>query len=319
MIRVESVSKRYGAVQALDGLSFHVEPGGVVGFLGANGAGKSTLMRILLGLVQPDAGRVRVCGADPVADPVTVRGRVGYLPETNPLYPELRVEEFLRYRARLKGVGRRRLAAAVGAVLEDCRLADVRRRLVGELSKGYRQRVGLAESLLGETDLLILDEPMVGLDPNQLREIRRLIHRLGESKTVFLSTHVLHDVEELCREVIILHHGRLLAVDSPGRLCAMSSRARVLVIEAPAYDGLAGALRALPDVLSLEETPNAGEGLGTFRLRMRRGGDVRLQVLRLFTERGWLLREMRVEPVRLEEIFAELTGRDFAVAGEGRR
>jgi ABC-2 type transport system ATP-binding protein len=307
IIEVEKLVKDYGPYRALDGVSFRVEEGGVVGFLGVNGAGKSTLMRILAGYLAPSAGAARVAGIDVVADPVGAKRRLGYLPEHNPLYPELRVGEFLQYRARLKGLDRRARRERIGAALSRCWLEDVADRVIGQLSKGYRQRVGLAECLLSPGPLLILDEPTVGLDPNQVRETRRLIGEIGAERTVFLSTHILSEVELLCREVLIIHEGRLVATDTPQALCERSPRARVLVVETTRAEGVAEALQGLPEVTRATRDPGGGT-VQRFRLECPAGREARLAVLRLFVERGWNLQDLRPEPVRLEDIFAEITG-----------
>ena len=207
-IELRQLVKCYGKRRALDDLTVTVASGGVVGFLGVNGAGKSTTMRILAGYLAPTSGTATVCGIDVAADSLAVRECVGYLPENNPLYPEMRVTEYLRFRARLKGVSRGARAGAVERVVRSCRLDDASGRLIGQLSKGYRQRVGLADCLLTEAPLLILDEPMAGLDPNQARQTRQLIAEIGRTRTVFLSTHALGDVESICREAVSLPHGR---------------------------------------------------------------------------------------------------------------
>ncbi|MFW5857391.1 MAG: ATP-binding cassette domain-containing protein [Planctomycetota bacterium] len=314
IIDVRELCKFYGPHRALDQVTFAVDPGGVVGFLGVNGAGKSTLMRILAGFLQPTSGSACVNGLDVAVDPLTVKRNIGYLPETNPLYPELRVHEFLHYRARLRGLGRARRAAAVGRVVERCWLTEVADRVIGQLSKGYRQRVGLAECLLSEGPLLILDEPTVGLDPNQVRATRSLVAEIAAERTVFLSTHILHEAGLLCREVIIIHGGRILTVDTPQALCAKSRRPRSLTVEAAPNPDLAEALRETAGVASVEEAGRTPEGHARLRVACAAGADARLKVLGLFVERGWQLHDLRPEPVRLEDIFAEVTGQAAAPA-----
>ena len=210
MIDVEHLVKRFSGFAAVDGISFHVPRGQIVGFLGPNGAGKTTTMRILTGFFPPTSGSLRIDGLDAVRDSLAVRRRIGYLPESNPLYTDMRVVEYLDYRARLKGVvERRRRHERVGHVVDRCGLASMRRRLIGQLSKGYRQRVGIADSLVHDPPVLILDEPTVGLDPSQIREIRDLVRDLGQSHTVMLSTHILQEVEMVCDRVMILFAGKI--------------------------------------------------------------------------------------------------------------
>ena len=308
MIRVQNLEKYYGRHPALRGVSFHVERGGVVGFLGVNGAGKSTLMRILVGFIPPSAGVARVCGYDVAEARMEARRRVAYLPEGNPLYPELRVEEFLRYRARLKGLSRRDCSRAVGRSLDRCGLAGSGRRIIAQLSKGYRQRVGLAECLLTDAELLILDEPTVGLDPNQVRETRAMIAGIGAERTVFLSSHILHEVELLCRKVLIVHEGRLVAEDTPENLRARSHRGRALLVRTTAEVSALSGLERLDGVSAAADCGISADGTRLFRVEGTGDRDLQPAILRLFAERNWPLREMQQEPVRLEDIFAEITG-----------
>ncbi len=214
MIEVSNLTKRYHDLLAVDGISFKVDKGEAMGFLGPNGAGKTTTMRILTGALPATSGKVEVAGYEVFEDPMEVKRRVGYMPEVPPLYDELTTTAFLRFVARLKGVARTRLAGEVDRVVTTCGLAEGYRRLIGNPSKGYRQRVGLAQALLGEPEVLILDEPTIGLDPNQIVEIRALIRTLAESHTVILSTHILPEVVQVCRRVVIIHRGRLVADDT---------------------------------------------------------------------------------------------------------
>ncbi|HNR98656.1 MAG TPA: ATP-binding cassette domain-containing protein [Planctomycetota bacterium] len=222
MIEVEGLRKRYGRAVALDGISFRVNAGEVAGFVGLNGAGKTTAMRILCGFMPRDAGAVTVGGIDVGKDSLGARRLLGYLPEGVPLYPEMRVEEFLRYRAGLKGLGGARARGAVARVLASCDIADVSRRIVGQLSKGYRQRVGIADALLVDPPYLVLDEPTVGLDPLQVRRLRDLLKTIGASRTIIFSTHILAEVEVVCDTVIVIHRGRIIA---RGRIPDLIARA----------------------------------------------------------------------------------------------
>lgn len=302
MIEAIELSKSYGSHQAVKGVSFFVEEGKTVGFLGGNGAGKSTTMRMLTGFIRPTSGLARINGIDVNERPLEARRNLGYLPENTPLYPDMRVREFLSYRAKLKQIPRAARPQAIGQVLEACWLEEVRERLIGHLSKGYRQRVGLADCLLGDPKLLILDEPTVGLDPNQVRQTRQLIRQIGEKRTIFLSTHILHEVELACEEVLIIHQGELVARGRTKELCASYDgprhlRLRLTCREESPLEGL-GKVRGIVDIC-----PDA-EGGG---LELTCEGDPRREISRLAGERGWLVEEMTLEPVRLEEIFSRLT------------
>src|SRR5689334_2149019 len=224
MIEVENLTKRYAGRTAVSGISFTVNRGEIVGLLGPNGAGKSTTMRILSCFLPATSGTVRVGGRDVFHDSTEVRRRIGYMPENNPLHGEMRVREYLKFRARLKGLGRQRSRERVDVVMEQCGLTDVSKRIIGQLSKGYKQRVGLADALVHEPDLIILDEPTAGLDPNQIRSVRQLIKDLAGKHTVLLSTHILPEVEMTCNRVLILHEGRVLADDTPRNLEKLMSK-----------------------------------------------------------------------------------------------
>src|SRR5271156_5926913 len=213
MIEVSNLTKRYAGRTAVSDISFSVARGEIVGLLGPNGAGKSTTMRILSCFMPATSGAARVAGFDVFHQSDEVRRRIGFMPENNPLYPEMRVREYLKFRARLKGLGWRRSRERVDTVMEQCGLTDVQKRIIGQLSKGYRQRVGLADALVHEPELIILDEPTIGLDPNQIRSVRQLIKQLGRHHTVLISTHILPEVEMTCGRVLILHEGRILAAD----------------------------------------------------------------------------------------------------------
>jgi ABC-2 type transport system ATP-binding protein len=226
LIDVSTLTKRFGSFTALDGVSFHVPGGSVTGFLGLNGAGKSTTLRILSCFLPPTSGSVRICGLDTVRDSLAVRKRIGYLPETVPLYPELRVGEYLRYRGRLKGLPARAVGNAVEEAAERCRIRDVIARPIGTLSKGYRQRVGLADAIVHRPEVLILDEPTSGLDPAQRVFVRELIGEIGKERTVFLSTHIIPEVEAACDSVVVIHRGRIRATSS---LSDLGARARTVL------------------------------------------------------------------------------------------
>jgi ABC-2 type transport system ATP-binding protein len=309
MIRVEHLTKRYGRTVAVQDLSFEVARGEIVGLLGPNGAGKTTTMRILSGYLPPTGGDVEVAGCRVADDSMGVRRRIGYLPENCPLYPDMRVDDYLAFRAALKGVPARDVRRRVEEVETLCDLRDAGRRTIGRLSKGYRQRVGLADALVHDPELLILDEPTLGLDPNQIRQVRTLIRQLAERRTVLLSTHILPEVEMTCRRVLILHRGRLLASDSTDRLRELlRGRARISVEIRGPPDAIEGALREVPGVESL--AVERGGEWHTVRLECAGGTDVQPDVFRRVADRGWLLRELRRDQHSLEDVFVALTCRE---------
>src|SRR6201994_2762907 len=232
MIKVENLTKRYAGQTAIDNLNFEVEKGEIMGFLGPNGAGKSTTMRILSSFLPPTSGRASIAGFDVFEQSLEARSRLGYMPENVPLYNDMRVNEYLEYRAKLKGVPHRRIDERVGDVKELCGLKEVEKKLIGALSKGYRQRVGLADALVHDPDLLILDEPTIGLDPNQIRQVRELIKNLGGKRTVLISTHILPEVEIMCSRVIVIHKGQIRATDTAENLLKGQRTAGSMRLEA---------------------------------------------------------------------------------------
>ena len=312
MISVQGLSKRYGQTQAVRDLSFSVERGEIVGFLGRNGAGKSTTMRILCGYLPADAGEVRVAGFDVFSQSLKARSRIGYLPENVPLYPEMRVGEYLAYRAALKGVRSRRIAEKVEDALSLCHVGGVRNKLIGTLSKGYRQRVGLADALVNEPDILVLDEPTIGLDPGQIREVRSLIRGLAGRHTILLSSHILSEVEMTCSRVLILEKGRIAATGTPDELrkrtgTLLSGTVRMEISDGtPARDVLT-ALTAMPGVSSAELVQeDSRPGWSCYEVRPS-SGDPREELFALAVSRGWRLRELSARESSLEEIFASFT------------
>lgn len=310
MIKVEKLTKRFGGFTAVNGIDFEVQKGEIVGFLGPNGAGKSTTMRMLSGFLPPTSGKAEVGGFDVFADSLQAREHIGYMPENVPLYTDMRVCEFLRYRAALKGVPGRRLRERVGDVLELCGLKDVEKKLIGNLSKGYRQRVGLADAMSHEPDLLILDEPTIGLDPNQIRLVRDLIRNLRRHHTILLSTHILPEVEMLCSRVIIINKGRIEALDTPQNLRAHLGQAGHVVFDAivPDAAAAASALRALESVQSVSHRTD-GEWT-VFTIHAAPGNDPRESLYRHAVDNQWRVREISRPPVSLEQVFTEVTGGD---------
>ncbi len=307
MIKVEGLTKTYAGVSAIRDLNFTVEKGEIVGFLGPNGAGKSTTMRILSCFLAATSGRASVAGFDVASQSREVRSRVGYMPENVALYPEMRVQEYLEYRAALKGIRGRTNRQRVNAVKELCSLRDVEHKLIGALSKGYRQRVGLADALLHDPDLLILDEPTIGLDPNQIRQVRQLIKDLGKRHTILLSTHILTEVEMTCSRVLIINRGQIAASDTPENLAGRVRTAGGICAEICGDTAeLQKALGAIAGVRKVEVSP-LEDGWQSCMLRTDAEHDPREAIARLTAEKRWPLRELTREQVTLERVFAEIT------------
>lgn len=307
MIEVANLTKRYAGHTAVSDISFTVGRGEIVGLLGPNGAGKSTTMRILSCYLPATSGTVKIAGLDVFAHSREVRRRIGYMPENNPLHFDMRVREYLRYRAQLKGLGSKRTRQRVDTVLEQCTLTDVARRIVGQLSKGYRQRVGLADALVHEPELIILDEPTIGLDPNQIRAVRQLIKDLGRTHTVLISTHILPEAEMTCNRIIIMYEGQILASDTPENLQQlMSSKSQVLAEIAAPRDALQQCWAEMPEIDHFDISAAEGE---YFRcaLTPRNGRDLRPQVYEIARERGWALRELTRNRHSLEDIYVRVT------------
>ena len=306
MIQVENLIKRYAGGEAVRGITFSVEKGEVGGFLGPNGAGKSTTMRMLTGYLPPTDGRIEVAGAKLPQESLLVRQRIGYMPENVPLYPEMRVEEFLEYRGRLKRVSRGEISHRVGLVLDQCGLTDVRKKIIGSLSKGFRQRVGLADALVHNPMLLILDEPTAGLDPHQIRSFRELIKELGKDRTILLSTHILSEVEMVCGRAIIINKGKIEASDTLANL-EKRVQAGALQIEVKADPASAkDKLGKIAEVSVVAELNRAGDWV-SFEVTAAPGKDIRGEVDGLIKREQWPLREFRREKARLEDVFVELT------------
>ena len=302
MINVQHLTKYFGPVMAVDDLTFQVDRGEIVGFLGPNGAGKTTTMRILTSYLPATRGIAKVAGYDVMTQSMDVRRNIGYLPESVPLYPEMRVEEYLTYRAKLKGVSRKERPQRLEYCLDRCRIREVRRRLIGTLSKGYRQRVGLADAMIHDPPILILDEPTTGLDPVQIRETLNLIRELGESHTVLLSTHILAEVEAICERVIIISSGHISLSRTLADLEAQSIT--VLEVRGPA-EQIAGTIRELDGVLSVT-VKSLEDGLSRFEVRTAVGRDVRETLCEKLTRKGWMLRRLEMQRRSLEEAFFDV-------------
>ncbi len=297
MIEVERLTRHYHSARAVDRVSFAVGRGEIVGLLGPNGAGKTTTMRMLTTFLAPTSGRAVLAGHDVLDEPLEVRKQVGYLPENVPLYPEMRVREYLDYRSRLKDVPRSRRRSAIDDVLEKCRLRDVDGRVIGHLSKGYRQRVGLAEAMLHDPDILILDEPTAGLDPMQIREVRALIRELGDRHTILLSTHIMSEVEAVCGRVIMIVRGRI-AVDD--RLDHIQSQGAIVIeVRGPAQ-AIRAAIESTPGVLRVGPADVDGE---VARFEVQAEADLREALARRVIGNGWGLRQLDLRRSSLEERF----------------
>ncbi len=320
MIEADKLTKYYDKFTAIRDISFKVEKGEIVGFLGPNGAGKTTTMRILTGFLPPSSGTARVAGYDVLTESLQVRRRIGYLPENVPLYTDMKVTNYLEFVAEVKGVERGNRRHKIGEVMDKCGLAEVRRTLIGALSRGYRQRVGIAQALLNDPEVLILDEPTIGLDPKQIIEIRQLIKALAGQSTIILSTHILPEVSMICHRVIIINNGQVVAVDTPENLTAglQSSTKLRIRVDGP-VDQVGVALTHLPGVLRVvaeDEThmpacdAQAGETARSFVVESERNCDLRREVSRLIVERGWGLLELRPADMSLEEIFVRLVTKE---------
>jgi ABC-2 type transport system ATP-binding protein len=308
MIEVENLSKTYSGFRAVQGINFHVNKGEIVGFLGPNGAGKSTTMKVLAGYLPPTDGKVRVAGYDVVTDSIEVRKRIGYMPENVPLYTDMRVNEFLRFRAELKKVPGRKIKERVEHVKELTSLKDVQNKIIGTLSKGYRQRVGLADALVHDPDLLILDEPTIGLDPNQIRAVRDLIKDLGKHHTILLSTHILSEVELTCSRVLVINRGRIEASDTPANLTKLVRGGGAVVVEVKAEGGnVIAKMKALPDVEDVEILLPAEGNWSQVKIFAKPGVDIREKVYDIVRQNNWPLRELSRTKATLEEAFIELT------------
>lgn len=301
MIDVERITKQYGDFTALQDVSFHVGQGEVVGFLGPNGAGKTTTMRILAGFVPPTSGSAQIAGHDVFFDSLEARRRIGYLPETVPLYNEMTVRGYLDYMSRLRGIKKR--SDAVEAAVEATSLSDRADTIIGKLSKGYRQRVGLAQALVHDPEVLILDEPTIGLDPKQILEVRELIRDLGKDHTIILSTHILPEVSQICNRVLIINEGRIVAEDTPEHLTALVGGGQRLYLELDVLsDEIPQTLTQIPGIVSVEPGRQGG-----YEVECATGVDCRAEIARQVVTRGWGLLEIRPVGVSLEEVFLKLT------------
>ena len=306
MIEVVNLTKRYAGKTAVSDLSFSVNRGEIVGLLGENGAGKSTTMRILSCFIPATAGTARISGFDVFSQADEVRRRIGYMPENNPLHPEMRVREYLKFRARLKGLGIRRSRERVDTVLQQCALTDVQKRIVGHLSKGYRQRVGLADALVHEPELIILDEPTIGLDPNQIRSVRQLIKDLAQKHTVLISTHILQEVEIMCNRVLIMKRGQILVSETLENLQKQMSDGQIVAEISAPLDALKNCWEEMAEIEHFDITPSDGD-FHRCALTPQNGLDLRPKIFSVAKERGWTLRELSRRRQSLEDIYMRVT------------
>jgi ABC-2 type transport system ATP-binding protein len=316
MIEVENLTKRYGPTLAVSDVSFNVQKGEVLGFLGPNGAGKTTTMRVITGFLQPTLGRVRVAGFDVTEDPLEAKKRTGYLPENPPVYPDMTVHEYLAFVARIKGVSRQGFKARLDEIEEKCAVANVRNRQIGKLSKGYRQRVGLAQALIHNPDVLVLDEPTAGLDPKQIIETRELIKGLAGQHTIVLSTHILPEVSKTCNRVVVINAGQIVAVGTPDELMRrLQGYGTVLVtVGGPA----ASIIEKFQRVTGVNwvEPRDSRDGRVTLEVHSEKDKDVRAELARAVVESGWNLYELTTSGLSLEEIFLKLTTKDASEEAE---
>ncbi len=310
MVTADHLHKTFGRFTAVKDATFNIDRGEIVGFLGPNGAGKTTTMKMLTGYLPPTAGTASIAGCDIIDNPLEARRHLGYMPENVPLYDDMRVYEYLEYRARLKGLCGKSVRSQIGDVIDKCGLEPKRKNLISTLSKGYRQRVGLADALLGNPDLLILDEPTNGLDPNQIRQIRELIRALAENHTVILSTHILHEVEMICNKVIIIDQGEIKAADTPENLTTgLRAAGRVSIEFRGDAEAVVSELEAFDPVkkVVVDELPDGWKHL---LVRAEPGTDTREKAAAIITAQGYPIRHIYRHIPSLEDVFVEMTRRD---------
>jgi ABC-2 type transport system ATP-binding protein len=314
VIEVQHLTKRYGPITAVDDISFTVQRGEILGFLGPNGAGKTTTMRVLTGYMPPTDGKAVVAGYDVFEQPIEAKRRTGYLPETPPLYPDMTVRDYLSFVSRIKGVPRAERTARVNEMMEKTRIADVANRHCGKLSKGYRQRVGLAQALMHNPDVLILDEPTAGLDPKQIIETRQLIKALAGDHTIILSTHILPEVSQTCQRVVIINRGKVVAVDTPDNLTSRLRGSETMYLQVDAAGADAGSvLQRVSGVTRVAVTDTKQQIVG-YEVDSEAGRDVRRELAAAIVGRGWGLLEMRPMRLSLEEIFLHVTTEETPAA-----
>jgi ABC-2 type transport system ATP-binding protein len=308
MIELNNVTKYFGDYPAITDISFTVDDGEIVGFLGPNGAGKSTTMKIITGFLPPSAGKISVAGHDVVTDSLAARSNIGYLPETVPLYGEMTVKDYLTFMGKIRGMSRSKIRSRIDEVVDQCRLVDYRNSHISKLSKGFRQRVGIAQAILHEPKVLILDEPTIGIDPRQVIETRDLIESLGGDRTVLVSSHLLDEVERMCGRVIIIDHGSIKAEDTPENLQRrLRNMGRIEVHIKGPEDTVSSALSAIRGVENVALIADLGDGIRSYNIDTKRGDDVRARISSAIVEGKWALVHMESITMSLEEIFVEVT------------
>jgi len=308
MVKVENLTKRFGKVEAISKLNFEIEKGEIVGFLGPNGAGKSTTMRILTGFLPPSEGKVEIFGHDVLEDSLEARKKIGYLPENAPLYLDMTVTGLLKYCSELKGVEKEKRADQIERIINETGLQEVKNKIIKTLSKGFRQRVSLAQALVGDPEFLILDEPTITLDPKQVTEIRKLIKELGKSRTIILSTHILSEVSAICDRVIIISKGKIVASDTPENLTSgAGSIEKVIVkIKGPVGEVLSH-LQSISDVQKAQEQDRLEDNMATYVVESNKGTNLNKIIAKEVIGRGWDLLELKKEAMELEDVFLKLT------------
>jgi len=308
VIEVKNLTKYYGEIRGIDNVSFSVEKGEIIGFLGPNGSGKTTTMRILTCFFPPTRGVAKVAGYNVIEDPMEVRRRMGYVPETVPLYPDMKVRDYLNFVAEAKGVEKGWKSKKIGEIMEQCGIIDVSHRLVGNLSKGYRQRVGLAQALINDPEVLILDEPTIGLDPKQVVEIRNFIKNLAGERTIILSTHILPEVSMTCERVIIIHEGKIVVVDTPENLMRMLQKTSKTLIQIEGIrQEIKDKLKTITGVIKVVEKGEPTPGVFTYEVESEKEKDISGELSYLVYNNKWKLVEMSAVKMSLENVFIELT------------
>jgi ABC-2 type transport system ATP-binding protein len=312
MIEVENLTKRYGPTLAVSDVTFEVQKGEILGFLGPNGAGKTTTMRVITGYLPPSEGRVRVAGYDVVEEPLEAKRRTGYLPESPPVYPDMTVTEYLAFVGRIKGIARRELKSRLAEISERCAVTDVMNRQIGKLSKGFRQRVGLAQALIHNPEVLVLDEPTAGLDPKQIIETRQLIKGLAGRHTIILSTHILPEAAKTCQRVVVINAGKIVAVGTPDELTRRLQGFETILLT---VEGLAADVKEKlqrVEGVNLVQPRDTSDGRVTYEVHAEKGKDVRAELARAVVESHWKLYELKTSGLSLEDIFLKLTTKDLS-------
>lgn len=308
MISVENLTKKYGPVTAVDDISFEVHQGEILGFLGPNGAGKTTTMKILTGYLQPTSGKTSIKDLDTVLHPLETKKLIGYIPESFPLYEDMMVFDYLKYIAEIREIPPSQVNARIKEMADTCGLNEVIAKDIGQLSRGYQQRVGLAQAIIHNPEILILDEPTSGLDPNQIVEIRNLIKKLGKEKTVILSTHILPEVTATCDRVIIINEGRIVADGTPEQLLETEQGNNFITIQFDNdYGEMESALESVDFVENVRRIEKENQTLPTFILESKKANDIRPKVFQLAVDKNWTILEMHIEQVSFEDVFRKLT------------